>query len=184
MYGSLTTCLAGVPLELTLNRNTRTGPFFDGTVPTINYGANGLPTEEILLPQTGAWIIERVEAKNYIFQSGQGSYRIYAGPGNDQLYGGPNNDRLSSRNGNDLLQGFGGNDDLYGWEDNDVLLGGDGNDRLYGDLALEQEGRHYLVAAGNWRREYEYPFFFAAEIYEGCTHRRCENPIPLVRRRR
>ena len=107
MYGSLTTCLAGVPLELTLNRNTRTGPFFDGTVPTINYGANGLPTEEILLPQTGAWIIERVEAKNYIFQSGQGSHRIYAGPGNDQLYGGPNNDRLSSRNGNDLLQVLG-----------------------------------------------------------------------------
>lgn len=102
---------AGQPTHSTQMEATvtlaETGPFFDGTVPTINYGANGLPTEEILLPQTGAWIIERVEAKNYIFQSGQGSYRIYAGPGNDQLYGGPNNDRLSSRNGNDLLQVLG-----------------------------------------------------------------------------
>lgn len=121
-----------------------TGPLFAGTVPPINFGVNGFATEEILLPQTGAWIIERVEAKNYIFEGGQGSYRIYAGPGNDQLYGGPNFDRLSSRAGNDLLQGFGGNDELYGWEDNDVLEGGDGDDRLYGDLSLEQAGQDYL----------------------------------------
>ncbi|MCC6965849.1 MAG: putative Ig domain-containing protein [Nitrospira sp.] len=121
-----------------------TGALFDGTVPTIDYGANGFATEEILLPQTGSWIMERVEAKNYIFQGGQGSYRIYAGPGNDQLYGGPNFDRLSSRGGNDLLQAFGGNDELYGWEDNDVLEGGDGDDQLYGDLALEQAGQDYL----------------------------------------
>ncbi len=118
--------------------------FVAGAVPPINFGANGFAAEEILLPQTGAWIIERIEAKNYIFQGGQGSYRIYAGPGNDQLYGGPNFDRLSSRAGNDLLQGFGGNDELYGWEDNDVLEGGDGDDRLYGDLSLEQAGQDYL----------------------------------------
>ncbi len=112
--------------------------------PIINYGSNGLPSEEINLPASGAWIIERVEPINYIIRGGQGSYRVYAGPGNDQLYGGPNFDRLSGRGGNDLLEGFGGNDDLYGWEDSDVLEGGDGNDRLYGDLALTQAGQDYL----------------------------------------
>lgn len=114
------------------------------SVPTIDYGANGFAIEEILLPAAGSWTIERVEAKNYIFVSGQGSYRIYAGSGNDQLYGGPNNDRLSSRSGDDLLQGFGGNDDLYGWEDSDVLEGGDGNDRLYADMTVEAAGQDYL----------------------------------------
>ena len=65
-----------------------------------------------------------------------------------------------------------------------MLLGGGGNDRLCGDLALEQEGRHYLVAAGNWRREYEYPFFFFVEIYEGCIERSCVIAISLVSWRR
>ena len=121
-----------------------TGPLFDGTVPAIDYGANGFFTETITLPPFGSWITERVGSVNYIFIGGQGSYSTYAGPGNDQLYGGPRHDLLSSRSGNDLLQGFGGNDSLYGWEDDDVLQGGDGNDQLFGDLALAQAGEDYL----------------------------------------
>lgn len=122
-----------------------TGTLADGTAPIIDYGANGFPTEIIVLPPFFFFVMTRVGAVNYVVQ-GAADGRLWAETdlGNDQFYGGPRDDRFVAYAGNDRLEGFGGNDELEGWEGDDVLLGGDGDDTLYGDIALTQAGKDYL----------------------------------------
>ena len=104
-------------------------------VPTIEFGNNGFPTEDVTPPgEFGAWFVERFGAVNYIVRGRQGSYVVYTDVGDDQLFGGPHQDQFIAGLGNDQLVGENGDDLLIAGEGDDELDGGIGDDELQGGL--------------------------------------------------